>query len=308
MAQTATTGTTRLPRLDAIDERLRKLRPAVIHGLTLALLALVGGLDYWTGSEFSFSVFYLAPIAMAAWYGGPRSAAFAPALAAATWFVSDASAGHSYSHPAIPWWNAAVRLGFFVLVASLLVRLRSLLRDARRAADHDVLTGALNSRSWHVRLAEETARCRRQAAPLTVGYIDLDHFKTVNDRSGHAAGDALLRLVVATLQATVRPGDVVARVGGDEFAFFLAGASPGEAAVVAGRLRDAVREAMTSRGWPVTASIGAATYVTVPADVVTMVRAADALMYAAKAGGRDGVRHDIIGDTADSDLDRDEAT
>jgi len=95
------------------------------------------------------------------------------------------------------------------------------LADAERLADHDVLTPLLNRRAFVRELQRAIAQTRRHNTPASVIYFDLDEFKDVNDRYGHAAGDAVLIAVAERLIADVREADVVGRIGGDEFAVLL---------------------------------------------------------------------------------------
>jgi diguanylate cyclase (GGDEF)-like protein len=110
----------------------------------------------------------------------------------------------------------------------------------QQAARTDALTGLLNHGAMQVRVREEIARARRDGTPLSFVIIDLDDFKRVNDVRGHQAGDELLRQVAAVLHGELRPYDVVARYGGDEFVLLLPGSDEQDACMVAERVRDAV--------------------------------------------------------------------
>ena len=104
-------------------------------------------------------------------------------------------------------------------LVELALRLDLLVHDA----SHDALTGLLNRRSYELLLAQAVSRARRYGWPFALVLLDLDNFKVVNDRYGHAAGDAALRAVGAELRASLRAGDVAARLGGDEFALLVVG-------------------------------------------------------------------------------------
>ena len=112
-------------------------------------------------------------------------------------------------------------------------QLRRRLAEVERLADRDPLTPVLNRRAFMRELGRACAFCARYAAPASLVYFDLDAFKTVNDRFGHAAGDAVLEAVARGLLDHVRESDVVARLGGDEFAVLLAQADAGAAAAKA---------------------------------------------------------------------------
>jgi two-component system cell cycle response regulator len=123
--------------------------------------------------------------------------------------------------------------------------------------------------------------------------VDLDHFKAVNDRLGHAAGDAVLAAVAGRLAGALRDGDLLARVGGEEFAALLPGAGLAEVLDVAERLRLRVAEApVVVRGGdalPVTVSIGCAVLVGADGEAIALLARADEKLYAAKAAGRNRV-------------------
>ena len=158
----------------------------------------------------------------------------------------------------------------------------------REQATRDGLTGLWNRREILDRLARESARCERDGGELSVVVIDVDHFKRVNDTLGHAAGDGVLREIASRLGASVRPADVVGRVGGEEFLVVLPGCDHLRALGVAERLRVAVsREPVRALGReiPVTASFGVAGR-RGPVGPEALVALADAALYAAKRAGR----------------------
>lgn len=159
-----------------------------------------------------------------------------------------------------------------------------------RLATTDVLTGAYNRRYGMERLKEAFARFKRYATPASVLMIDVDHFKRINDTHGHAAGDAVLRDVAATLRAGTREVDMVARWGGEEFLVLLPDTNAAGAAVAAERLLRAIRAAavqVDDARIVYTASIGIATLALDQANVEAAINLADAALYAAKTGGRD---------------------
>lgn len=162
-------------------------------------------------------------------------------------------------------------------------------RDELEAQAHlDSLTGLANRRQFDERLAHALGRSRRQGLAVALMYMDIDHFKQVNDGHGHAAGDEVLRVFGQRLSACVRSGDLVARLGGDEFVVLVEDLSaPKTAEAIAGKLIEAMRESIAVEGTAlhVTTSIGIA-YSAHPAVAKTLVAAADAALYAAKSAGR----------------------
>lgn len=158
-------------------------------------------------------------------------------------------------------------------------------------AYHDPLTDLPNRLLFNDRLTVAIAHVRRSGGKLAVFFLDLDHFKMINDTMAHSAGDDLLRGVAARLQAHLRQDDTVARMGGDEFTILLPDIPDAEgAAKVARKLLESFREHYVVHGREIfiTASIGIGLYPDDGADAATIVKNADSAMYRAKDLGRDG--------------------
>lgn len=165
--------------------------------------------------------------------------------------------------------------------------------ELERLALTDALTGLANRRRMMAALDEETARARRHGRDLSFLMIDLDHFKRVNDGHGHAVGDQVLARLGAAMPGGVRPGDVAARLGGEEFGILLPEADLTEACEIARRLKSALdslaHTTPDGSALHVTASVGIATLREGDATPEYLVARADAALYETKARGRDGL-------------------
>jgi diguanylate cyclase (GGDEF)-like protein len=258
------------------------------------VVLLLGLIDVLTGAEISISVFYLFPILVATWLIGRWAGAFISVMSGITWLLADSLAGQTYSHLLILYWNMLVRLVFFLVSTFLLSELQVRLRRETDSARIDPLTGIANRRHFYELAELQIARANRYGEPFTVAYVDIDGFKAVNDRSGHAKGDTLLSLAASAIRANLRAVDVVARMGGDEFALLLPHTEKesGEEALlrVSSLLSDLARDGR----WPVTFSIGAVTFIRAPSSVDDMIRTADDLMYAARQSGKGITRHEVF--------------
>jgi diguanylate cyclase (GGDEF)-like protein len=259
--------------------------------LVLATLGVggVGIADFLTGSEISFSIFYLLPIAFGAWYARRAAGLVLAGDSCAAWLVADLLSGAETSHLLIPFWNATVRLGFFGLIAVVLSELRLRLDHEETLARTDPLTGVLNGRAFRERAETELIRARRYGHAFALAYVDLDNFKLVNDRHGHENGDRVLVDVVDTVRRELRKTDEIARLGGDELVLLMIETGDREAAAVVDRVRAAVAERMRDADRHVTLSVGLAIFERPPADVAELIRLADELMYSVKRSGKDGV-------------------
>ena len=159
-------------------------------------------------------------------------------------------------------------------------------------ARRDALTGLANRRAFEEALRREVARARRSGSALSVVALDVDHFKRVNDTHGHAAGDVALAEVATRAQRALRTEDLLARVGGEELAALLPGATLAAAAEVAERIRHAVCESSIPVGTTavsLTVSLGCASLDAEEREAAPLLARADARLYDAKRAGRNRV-------------------
>jgi diguanylate cyclase (GGDEF)-like protein len=255
----------------------------------VAFVGILGVVDYATGYELSFSIFYLTPIGIASWYVSGILGVWLALLSATVWFFVVLIGGHGYTNTMIPFWNSAVRFGFFVLVVQLLSAQRlSLIREMENARI-DALTGVRNAKGFLADAETLWNLAKRHGHSTTLAYLDLDNFKNVNDAYGHAEGDAALRTVASTLSERLRLTDVLGRLGGDEFAVLLPETPRDGAAQVLHEVHDAVFRLARERGWPITVSIGVVVLHPPHLALDEALRAADALMYRSKQAGKNRV-------------------
>ncbi|MEO8629396.1 MAG: EAL domain-containing protein [Betaproteobacteria bacterium] len=189
--------------------------------------------------------------------------------------------------------NRSGRITGVVIVLRNVTRERQYAADLSYQASHDALTGLINRREFEQRMHRALASAAESKRQHAVMYLDLDQFKIVNDTCGHAAGDALIRMVSATLHKQLREGDTLARLGGDEFGVLIENCSPENATRIAEALRESVTQfpfAWQSRSLSIGVSIGV---VCVDGNLFTLsevLSAADAACYMAKEKGRNRVQ------------------
>lgn len=161
-------------------------------------------------------------------------------------------------------------------------------------ATRDALTGLANRRNFMTRLEIERKRSARSRLPITIGYLDLDDFKAVNDTLGHVKGDDVLRIVGGFLTSHLRDTDCAARLGGDEFAVMLPETGLDAALIVLDKLHSGLSAKLNTSGFPVGLSVGVASFAIAPCSVREMLQAADRLMYEVKKDGKGAVRHIVV--------------
>jgi diguanylate cyclase (GGDEF)-like protein len=163
----------------------------------------------------------------------------------------------------------------------------------QKLARRDGLTGIFNRQHFLESAQDALRECARHAREACLMVMDLDHFKSVNDMHGHAAGDDALKRTVATCQVLLRPNDVFGRLGGEEFAILLPDCPADAARRRAESMRESIiaarREGDAAADVPVTASFGVASTRDCGYNLATLLAAADDAMYAAKRGGRNRV-------------------
>ncbi len=253
------------------------------------LVTAISRLHIATGLAYEFHAFYIVPVLAVSWFLGARYGYALSILASVEWFLADRMLAGEPAAMLPLMFNTAVRLTIFISGAWLVGGIRlALLRESRLARE-DGLTQLPNRREFHERGRVAFAQAQRQKEPFTAVFIDLDRFKEVNDAMGHGVGDQLLKSVAAAMRGHVRISDIPGRLGGDEFALLLPGMKAAAAHVFVDQLQSRLLDAMKRNGWPVTFSIGVASYNVAPEDFDRLLKQADALMYEVKHGGRNRV-------------------
>lgn len=275
-------------------DRLAAMGAARVGALCAAMLVGVSVADWFSQADIAASLGYLLPISIAAWGFGRIGSAVVAALSAGLWLVIDLATAMEGVTPALEVVNLIVLTVAFQLFGLLLATLRGQLDHERRLAHTDPLTSVHNRRAFWSAAAREVSRGRRQGAPFSLAYIDVDGFKGVNDSFGHRAGDELLRRIALALQEDLRELDMVARLGGDEFVILLPGAGESGAGKVIHRLQKRLAKARWRQSFDIDFSIGVLTVVESPETVEELVARADSLMYQVKRSGRGLVLYDVL--------------
>lgn len=171
-------------------------------------------------------------------------------------------------------------------------RMRDYNNELEKLASHDMLTGVLNTRAYYDACEQHIQMASRTGQPYAVIFLDLDHFKAVNDTYGHAAGDAVLKAVATCLKTSIRKSDTLGRIGGEEFSVFMPNTGRNGAMCLAELLRAAIEDLHPSIGdrrLRVTASMGVAVCDSMIEEMPSLQHKADQAMYAAKTQGRNRV-------------------
>lgn len=278
--------------MKALQEYLNKIPAKAIFAIAFAMVIFLGIVDYYIGYEISFSLFYLMPIALVAWFNQRSFAIMICVFSSLVWIVADIAAGYNYSHPLIPVWNTAIRLGFYLITAYSLSKIKKLMDAEQQSARMDYLTGIANSRAFYELANIEIDRSERFNRPFTIAYIDVDNFKQVNDTLGHSQGDVLLKSIAKTIQDNTRSIDIPSRLGGDEFAVLFPETNETNARAALSKVQLSLLEIVKKNNWPVTFSIGAVTFYE-SCVLDELIKEVDNLMYSVKKSGKNRIEYKI---------------
>jgi diguanylate cyclase (GGDEF)-like protein/putative nucleotidyltransferase with HDIG domain len=273
----------RLPREQIVRSRFREPFFLAWSLIDLALIVVATLADGGTGSPIAL-IFFVPVVFAATSYPLASVVAVAGLTVGAYLMLAVTTGGAGWGYQGL----FAVMLGCTGAMSAWQARnhgrQRAALMEVSRA---DPLTGCLNRRGFEERAVAELGAATRRAAEATVLMLDIDHFKPVNDRFGHAAGDELLRWVVQTIRSTVRPTDAIGRMGGDEFAVFFADLGGAEALQGAARVTAALSERAPC-------SSGLASFPADGVELEELMRLADVRLYASRHGRPD---RDVTGPT-----------
>jgi diguanylate cyclase (GGDEF)-like protein len=238
---------------------------------------------------------YFLPLVWVAWRCSVELTMMMSVMVSLIWALSMYAGGREYAAVWIWGFNVVTQAIAFVVVGYLVNQLRAALLREMLLSRTDSLTGLSNSRAFYEQADAMLALCRRRGWPVSVAFLDLDHFKRINDVYGHARGDQLLRHVADVLTINLRDSDLKARIGGDEFVLLLPDTDRAGAEQVLLKLLQGFGQSAHLVDTHVTPSIGVVCAMDAPSDLEIMIRAADDLMYDVKAGGRNAIRFKAIG-------------
>jgi diguanylate cyclase (GGDEF)-like protein len=285
----------------AFSNSLDKLSKFQVIAIVLSSIFIIGLCDYSVNETYPLLVFYLVPIGIATWRLG-KGAGFLACLISIFPSVLDLRREEFWlKNPGSAIWNGSLFLGLFVLVVVLLDSLKRVLQfkyeamrlteiDRERAlfiSQHDALTGLPNRNTFHSKLKGFIESARLHNESFHVLFIDIDHFKQINDSMGHYVGDLFLKSVARSLQSSINADiDLLARLSGDEFGIICKSETSSErfADILISSVSKPI--SMDGKSIHVSISIGVATYPDDGTDSARLMICADLAMYQAKQAGR----------------------
>jgi diguanylate cyclase (GGDEF)-like protein len=281
---------------------LKKMRPffyketnrraKILFPLHAVVLIGIGLAEYFFTPAISMLLFYVIVIISASWFIGKKWGIAGAVIAALTELAARLPAIAVAPFALV--WDLITILALGILLADLIVYTRKHMEAERDLIRKDYLTGIDNIRSFYEDGALEMERCRRNRVPLTIVYMDINDLESLNDALGHRVGDRALQSAASAIRDSVRMTDIVARIGGDEFAVLLPGGDFSQSSTVIERLHTAVSNVLSDKKWPVTVTTAAITYLSVPDSIDHLVKSAEESMMIAKQSGTNAIRHNVV--------------
>jgi diguanylate cyclase (GGDEF)-like protein len=272
---------------------LEKRTPKTITKLSFVLILILGVMQFLFSETVTIAPLYIFPILFSSWYGSKTTGILSAFLSTLVFIVIETAFNrvlptlYELLLLSIPYLTA------YVLLAILIINFRDVHRIEVYAADTDNLTGLHSARSFYVELANELLRSKRYDHVFSLAYLDVDNFKSINDSLGHTAGDELLKEVANCLVSSLRATDVIARLGGDEYACLLQETNQEKAKLPFLKTVDLLNKRMAKNRWDVSFSIGVMTFENIPEDIKEAIDLTDKLMYSVKNDNKDNVAYRV---------------
>jgi diguanylate cyclase (GGDEF)-like protein len=275
-----------------ISEAIGRRSRVFVSVVTLALTGVAITARYFVPPRFSVAFVFLVPISFATWFLSWVAGSMIALAGALFLFYFDLR--FTDSGLAGARWNGFINVVVATTFIYIFAELRALYMRQIDLSRRDPLTGQLNRRAFIEMVVLESHRMARHRRPLTIAYVDVDDFKLINDRYGHAAGDEFLRGLGRNIATRLRITDCLARVGGDEFAILLPETDEAAARRVMGEIHNALRHFSSSYTAAATVSVGAVTFASA-SSAEAMLAMADGAMYAIKQAGKNNVAFKLEG-------------
>lgn len=263
--------------------------------ISLLIFVELGLVDHGTGTGISFSAFYVIPIAILAWNADKRTFinfVFIISFYRAAIIYFDST--YNYSNITYYFINLVLSYILYASIGFIILKYREIYDLEKNNARIDHITGISNWQGFSETIEKINDKCKVQNKPISVVYIDCDNFKWVNDNLGHSFGDHALRIVARTIKDNIRKIDIVARLGGDEFALILTYTTPEEAMNVVKKINAILLKKMKENNYPITFSIGLATFLTPQSSYNEMLKSADNLMYEIKKSSKNNIKQQVF--------------
>lgn len=268
--------------------------PKVTLVLSALLLIGIAWLDVFSGDEVRITSLYVIPILLVTWNNSKKWGYAFAAISIGILLAVDPIGGATHSRHLYFYVETFGRILSFLIIVVMASNSRAAYDRERKLARTDELTHLMNRHAFYASMKIEIARGKRHLHPFSLLYLDCDNFKQVNDSMGHREGDQLLCLIANTMRTNVRKGDIVARMGGDEFAIFFPDTDDKVITSIALELTQKLKQAVIARYPQVSFSAGIAVFLKTCPSLEDVIMRADQLMYQVKTAGKNGLLQGVF--------------
>ncbi len=258
------------------------------------LVLAIGVLESITSHNIFFSLVYLFPIILIAWYDGGVLVAIISIFSVINSSVSDLVFGHVTSHSATPLWNAITMLGIFLIVGYAITMLKKLLIKERGQAHDDDLASIANISFFYEQARVEISRLAKYKRTLTLVYLSVDNLSGVNEIYGIMAGNYILHKLAQTIKSTLQSTALIARLGEAEIAILMPETENENDTAIIHKVQERLLEMVKKHGWPVTFSTGVVTCAAPTYTIDALMDMAKYLMESAKKTGKNIVKFKVL--------------
>jgi diguanylate cyclase (GGDEF)-like protein len=248
-----------------------------VYALAFIPVLVLSYIDYLTPEDYSLYIFLAIPVGILTWFFGRKSGIISSIAVTLIHFSSHILEGGLRKMIFFHIWNAAAEILALITIVLILFELKKSLVRETTLARVDHLTGVFNYRAFSELGEYEMNKAARTAQPISVAYIDIDSFKTLNDTRGHNAGNDMLKLLVTLIKSNVRSFDTLARLGGDEFGLLLPAADQNTAGAILRRINESINSNAEVKNAGITLSIGSVTCERPACSFAAMLEDADKL-------------------------------
>lgn len=261
--------------------------------IAIALLVVIGiaavaAADHWGAGIYAGPLYYL-PLALAAWQLSRGAALTAAILATFAWAIVSFEAGSPFTEPVLWTINLLLQGSVFLLVTWLIATLRQALHRARENRSTDELTGLSTRRSFYERAGSVLSVCHRDMRPVSLAHIEIDNLEQLRSGWFNRRGERVLRELADAITEVMRASDIAARLDENEFVVLLPETNGRHAQKALDKLRNEILSRQAIRDNEVHVRIGATAFSPAPADITSMLRAAERLLHRVKAAAPDSV-------------------
>lgn len=279
--------------MKTILSTLENRAPKTIRELSFFMIIALAIVQFGVGVNINIAPFYIFPLLFSSWYGSKKGGVFLAVFSVILLTIVEVIVSENSIDTFELILFATPYLIAYPLSVVLITNFRTVHQVEIVAADTDKLTGAHSVRSFYAELAGEILRSKRYGHVFSLAYIDIDNFKKINDSRGHSEGDKLLKEVANCLRESLRATDIIARLGGDEYACLFPVTNQEEVKAAFDKASGLLKEKMKKHEWKVSFSVGVISFENTPNDIKKTIEIADRLMYSVKNNNKGNIAYQV---------------